>query len=711
MTQTSTGERAGPERGFQGRLIGVRRLDSADAHRRTSLERFSLRRALRSQMLLGIDFVAISATFVIAFLLVGTGAFPHVDYVTWITAATASGTLGVLYLFGMYRRNWRFFRFAHAVHLLLATLPAFVTGWSIACLFPAVRAEQGHLAVVMLVHWLLGMGAMIGARGLRRALHEHLTRAACYRPRADTDPDLPHAILVGSPDWVVSIIDMLRREQTPSFVVAGILLPSAAETLMQIANVPVLGCHGDLGCAVDKLEARGKRPSLVIACDDGNELSNREMARLSSKARNLNLKLSRIRDGWSQMLQQTSTIAPDAELSVKDLLGRSEFSLEGEQVSSQVSGRCVLVTGGGGTIGGELCWQLAGFRPSRLVVLDHSEYMLYAIEMKLRERFPDLDICTELVNIRNRDEVRAVFDKHRPRIVYHAAALKHVPIVEQNPCAGVHTNILGTRIVADAVCEFGTEAMVQVSTDKAVNPVGMMGATKRVGELYSQALDMCGADDPDAPRFMTVRFGNVLGSSGSIVPLFHRQLREGRPLTVTHPDIERFFMTVREAVQLILQSSAAALGQDSQRGSIFVLDMGKPVRIVDLAYRMIRLYGLQPEIDVPVRFVGLRPGEKLYEELFDTCEEQLPSGIKGIFEAKSRPIPLPHISRSIDRLARAVELGDHAEARRITHTLVKIPSGGVTFQLVGEQNAGIPGIVQAPPAAAGVASTTGMSPA
>jgi len=217
-----------------------------------------------------------------------------------------------------------------------------------------------------------------------------------------------------------------------------------------------------------------------------------------------------------------------------------------------------------------------------------------------------------------------------------------------------------------------------------------MGATKRVGELYSQALDLCGVDDPEAPRFMTVRFGNVLGSSGSIVPLFMRQLREGKPLTVTHPDIERYFMTVSEAVQLILQSSASALEQDSRRGTIFVLDMGDPVRIVDLARRMILLYGLEPDIDVPIRFVGLRAGEKLYEELFDNCEERLDSHIKGIFEASSKPIPLALITRAIDRLVEMVRDGDAEESRRITHLLANLPSSGGKLdflsprQLVGQ---------------------------
>jgi len=334
-------------------------------------------------------------------------------------------------------------------------------------------------------------------------------------------------------------------------------------------------------------------------------------------------------------------------LPLTELLGRKEFSMEREIVSRQINGECILVTGAGGTIGSELVRQLASFAPSKLVLIDHSEYNLYVIEMELREAFPDIEICPELCSIRQATSVRHVFAKHRPTIVYHAAALKHVPIVEANPCAGVHTNVIGTKIVADAVCEFGARAMVQVSTDKAVNPVGMMGATKRVGELYCQALDLCGVDDSEAPRFMTVRFGNVLGSSGSIVPLFKKQIIEGRPLTITHPDIMRFFMTVKEAVQLILQSSARALEEGSERGNIFVLDMGDPVKIVDMAKQMIRLSGLEPDVDVPIKFIGLRPGQKLFEQLFDTCQPQTNLALPGILQASSQSCPLPIITRSI----------------------------------------------------------------
>lgn len=648
-----------------------------------SSRRFSLRRTVRNTMLMSIDFITLSLTLVLAFSAISRRGFPNVAVDYLAIAVFAAASVITFLVTGLYRRSWRYFSFAHAVQLSIISLPAFGLGWGLILFFPGVQAESGHRADIGLAQWLFGLAALLITRGLRRALRERLSKSARRSPFDASTKHLRQVLLIGSSDWALSVISILKREPTPTLNVAGVLLPADNDTLFQIADVPVLGSQENLAAAVDLLDERGRRPSLIIACDDDTDISNSEMARLASSARTLNIELSRVRECWSHVLQRSPAVQAK-ELSIKDLLGRSELALEGEQITSQIAGQCVLVTGAGGTIGGELCRQLASFRPSRLVLLEHSEYHLYEITMKLGELYPGLDVQPELCNICNRNDVRRVFQKHRPVIVYHAAALKHVPVVEANPCAGVHTNIIGTRIVADAVCEYAAKAMVQVSTDKAVNPVGMMGATKRVGELYSQALDMCGVDDPEAPRFMTVRFGNVLGSSGSIVPLFHRQLREGRPLTVTHPDIERFFMTVREAVQLILQSSSCALSEDSRRGTIFVLDMGKAVRIVDLAYRMIRLYGLQPEIDVPVEFVGLRPGEKLYEELFDTCEEQLDSPISGIFEAQSKPIPLPFITHSIDRLVRAVELGDQAEARRITHTLVRIPSGAPLLADVGK---------------------------
>ncbi|PNQ76608.1 polysaccharide biosynthesis protein [Erythrobacter sp. SAORIC-644] len=483
------------------------------------------------------------------------------------------------------------------------------------------------------------------------------------------------AILVGSWQWARVSIDLAKTDHGSSVEIQGVLLPRQEDSLVRGCGVPILGSQHDIASVLRRLEFEEKLPDHVIVCDDGTFLSNRDVTRIIHACRERGVEVCRIRDPWAQLLQHSSD--PNGQrLPIEELLGRSEYKLDSQTVLRQIAGRSILVTGAGGTIGSELCRQIAQIRPGTLVLVDSSEYNLYQIEMSLRELYPDLNIVSEIASICDAPAINRVFATYRPSIVYHAAALKHVPIVEVNPCAGAMTNIIGTRIVSNAVCEYGARAMVQVSTDKAVNPIGLMGATKRVGELYCQALDMCGVDDTKAPRFMTVRFGNVLGSSGSIVPLFERQLREGRPLTVTHPDIERFFMTVREAVQLILQSSSSALETETQRGSIFVLDMGNPVRIVDLARRMITLYGLEPDEDVPIEFVGLRPGEKLYEELFDICEEQIESGIEGIFEARSRPIPLPFITMAINRIAELAVGGEDEGIVRLVHGLARYPAKG-----------------------------------
>ncbi|MFL0357237.1 polysaccharide biosynthesis protein [Erythrobacter sp. GH1-10] len=636
---------------------------------------------LRRVVLGGVDCFAVLTSLYITASLIFAPSLAEQFFSSSVAAIFVGSAALVFYISGLYNRSWRFFGFGHAMMVVLVSLIANAIAWSATLTMLAKSPGIGFFAAA-LTHWLLTIALMMGARSLRRSVQEGLkpktvAKALSTKP---LDENQGIALLVGSPQWALSVLDLIKAEDSPNFEVAGVLLPSISDPIDRVGKAKVLGSHDMLVEVVESLALQGRRPTIVIASDDGIHLSQREIARLSHRAKELGLELSRIRDCWSEILLKTHPNRPQ-ELDVKSLLGRNEYKTNDKLIAGQVEGNCVLTTGAGGTIGGELCRQIASFKPSRLVLVDHSEFNLYEIEMTLRERFPDLDIRSEVCNIRDARKVRRVFAEHRPAIVYHAAALKHVPIVESNPCEGVLTNVLGTKTIADAVCEFEARAMVQVSTDKAVNPVGMMGATKRVGELYSQALDMCGVDDPNAPRFMTVRFGNVLGSSGSILPLFQRQLEQGKPLTVTHPDIERFFMTVREAVQLILQSSSFALEKDTERGTIFVLDMGNPVRIIDLAYRLISAYGLEPEVDVPIEIVGLRPGEKLFEELFDNCEEQVDSRLEGIIEARSQPIPLPFIKKSLERLEMAVREGDREEAKRITHHLARLPSSGVKFDL------------------------------
>ena len=673
-----------PARSYDADLWRVPELPgkgAATGSQNTRKRKVSLRRVLRRVILLGFDSGAVVGSYLVTVMLVFSPDLAQQFQTAPLIAAFAGITAFTFYASGLYNFSWRFFSFGHAIHVVAVSLFAHGVAWAFALSLLGKAPGLGFVAAALL-QLLLATAFMLSARSLRRSLRQWVRpgRAVGALMAGPASEGQAIALLVGSPQWAMSVLELIKAEDSPSFEVAGLLLPSLSDPIDRVGKARVLGSHDMLVDVVNGLALQGRRPTILIASADGIHLSQREMARLSHRAKELGLEVSKIRECWSQiLLNSNSSRTQDVDL--RSLLGRTEYKTNGAIVAGQVEGNCVLTTGAGGTIGSELCWQLASFKPSRLVLVDHCEYNLYKIELALREQYPGLDICAEICNIRDAGEVRRVFDAHRPSIVYHAAALKHVPIVEANPCGGVHTNILGTKIVADAMCEFGTRAMVQVSTDKAVNPVGMMGATKRVGELYCQALDMCGVDDPNAPRFMTVRFGNVLGSSGSILPLFQRQLEQGKPLTVTHPEIERYFMTVREAVQLILQSSSSALETDSERGTIFVLDMGNPVRIIDLAYRLIAAYGLEPEVDVPIKIVGLRPGEKLFEELFDTCEEKLESRLEGILEARSQPIPLPFIKKSIEQLERAVRAGDHDEAVRVTHHLARLPNSGVQFNL------------------------------
>lgn len=641
----------------------------------------SLRQLMRIGALMTLDFFGVALTLRLVLSIAGIKLFATSESNLLFLAVFAAIATSCFFLSGLYGRSWRYLSFSHCVFLAMIIVVGLVIAWLAALSLPVVRDQGLVLLAVAINHWAVLTVLLVAMRVARRGTAEWVSSTRRVKARASGRTDVRRTLLIGPSQWVHSVIKFAESQSASSIDIVGVLLPKGEDTIRRLAGLPVLGSHDQLEQAVDELDSKGMRPHCVIACDDGTHLSHRDMSRVIHLTRELGLELGSVRDPWAQLLLRTPEADAD-QLPIDALLGRNEYDLDHGYITRQIAGKCVLVTGAGGSIGGELCWQLASFRPSRLVLLDHSEYNLYMIEMRLRELDPHLDIKVEICSVCDKDHVRRVFATHRPVIVYHAAALKHVPIVEENPCAGVHTNIVGTRIVADAVCEFSARAMVQVSTDKAVNPAGMMGATKRVGELYSQALDLCGVDDPDAPRFMTVRFGNVLGSSGSIIPLFKRQLREGKPLTITHPDIERFFMTLREASQLILQSSSSALEQNTQRGTIFVLDMGAPVRIVDLAHRMISLYGLRPEVDVPIKFIGLRPGEKLYEELFDVCEEQVESGITGIFEARSRPLPLPYITRAIDRLGNAVIKGDHDEASRITHHIVKMPSSPANVEYI-----------------------------
>jgi len=357
------------------------------------------------------------------------------------------------------------------------------------------------------------------------------------------------------------------------------------------------------------------------------------------------------------------------DFDISSLLDRPQRRIDLRAASKLIQGKRVLITGAGGTIGSELARQTAGFGPARLALIDNSEFNLYEIDMELREAGHGACLFTSLTDVCRVEHLTRVFDLVKPEIVLHAAAFKHVPIVEQNRCAAALVNVMGAKLVFDAAVRVKAETVVFISTDKAVNPSSFMGATKRIAELYAQALDVAQSET----RFTTVRFGNVFGSTGSVAPLFTRQIAHGGPVTVTHPDIKRFFMTTKEAVQLVLQAASLESGEKSivsHDGRVFVLDMGEPVLILDLARRMIEASGLVPGKDIEIRFTGLRPGEKLFEEIFLDTDKLIRTGADGVLLGSPAMIDLPLLNPRLSDVLKAAQNAEQKALDEAVHALV-----------------------------------------
>jgi len=355
------------------------------------------------------------------------------------------------------------------------------------------------------------------------------------------------------------------------------------------------------------------------------------------------------------------------EVRIEDLLGREEIEINMEEIAGALSGKTVLVTGAAGSIGSEICRQLCSFGLKHLILFDCAETPMHNIRLELEEKFPDVKFSPIVGDVRMLARIESVFVRFLPQVVFHAAAYKHVPLMEENPCESIHTNVLGTRNVADLSLKYGAGKFVMISTDKAVNPTNVMGASKRLAEMYVQSLGSAIRKREYAGRtvFITTRFGNVLGSNGSVIPRFREQLAKGGPLTVTHPDIIRYFMTIPEACRLVLE--AAFMGKGDE---IFVFDMGTPVKIADLAKRMIQLAGLVPEKDIEIKYTGLRPGEKLFEELLATKENTLPTTNKKIYRAAVRKYIYREIAEAIDELVEVAASVDKMETVRLMKKLV-----------------------------------------
>ncbi len=579
------------------------------------------------------------------------------NYLLWAEVAFIALFASVALGLKLHRGVWRYVSVRELLLITRVTITSIVVFYLL--LFLAMRLE-GVPRSIPFIHLMLLGGMLAGSRLMYRIWRE---RASGVRL---ANPDAIPVLLIGYKHNAEQFVRDLQRTPRPLYRVVGLVDDDKTSHGRALHGVQIMGGIADIRSIIKRLEEDGNKPQRVIL--SGDYLDAQTVGTLLDVCESLGLTLARLpkltdfREGGNAA---SSALRPVA---IEDILGRAQHAHDKTEMRALIAGKTVLVTGAGGTIGGELSRQVASFAPASLILLETSEYNLYQIDREVAAIAPEVIRHAVLGDVRDGSGIERHCMRFKPDVVFHAAAIKHVPLAESNVEQAILTNVFGTKSVADAAVKSGVGTVVLISTDKAVNPTNVMGAAKRLAERYCQL----SANRATTTRFVAVRFGNVLGSTGSVVPLFQQQLATGGPLTVTHPDMERFFMTVREAVELVI--SAAALAQEMQpaegKAYVFVLDMGKPVKIRDLAAQMIRLAGLRPEVDIQITYTGLRPGEKLYEELFYSNEETLSTPLDGIMLAKAAQPDATALERGLTKLYEACIAQDEARARQQLRQLV-----------------------------------------
>ena len=607
----------------------------------------------RTYAVAAFDVAMAALSFAVALLLRrGIDNFWHESSGFFIEGILAFSAIAAIVFWRMriYRGFWRYTASRDATKIFGAagiTVLIFV-----ALLFVVTRLEA-YPRSALPINLLVLAALLAGPRILYRSLMERGLTG--FFQRANSEHRVP-VLLLGAGDDADLFIRSSLSGSAANYRVVGLVDDDAAKIGRHIHGVRVYGPAHNLVEILRALKRRGTQPQRLILTSDA--FDPERLREILDAAEGLAMPFSRL-PRMTDFRSGDSGAIDIRPVAIEDLLGRPQAALDGKEIAALIRGRRVCVTGAGGSIGSELCRQIAGHEPAHMTLVDNSEFNLYTIDMELAASHPDISRDMVLGDVRDLGRLNSTFERARPQLVFHAAALKHVHIVEANPNEGVLTNVLGTRNVADSCVTHGVAVMVLISSDKAVNPANVMGATKRIAESYCQALGLSLAAGEQAhTRLVTVRFGNVLASSGSVVPLFQRQIAAGGPVTVTDPEVSRYFMTTREAVQLVLQASA--LGARGKGGEIFVLDMGEPVRIQDLARQMIRLAGLTPGRNIEIEYTGLRPGEKLAEELFHENEPLSDTSVAGLQRAMSRPVDLAKLQQQIERLSAAAAARDSA---------------------------------------------------
>ncbi len=620
------------------------------------------RMAVRAQTVL-FDMILAAVAFALAFFVAPTQpelGFGQAGALSFVQLcglyASIAGTFTLIF-----RRElspWRYVSIPDA--LVLARSALLTVGVFLLAVFVLDRAK-GLPRSTLVMAPMFQMVVCMGIRIIRRALHEHaLESFSPLKTMTERMTQSPSLLLIGPPSLADTYLRDVARSRDYTYAPVGIIGTERRDVGQQVRGVCILDAVDRLDEALADLRRWNRYPRAVLFLEEPGKLKGLT-ADLLGRLKSDGVRLLRLPSIVELSQHDGLTLLPMRDINIEELLAREPIELDRRAVGGLIQGRRILITGAGGSIGSELCRQVAAFNCARLILLDNSETALFEIEREMRETFPNLAIKAALCDVRSAALTTSVFERERPDLVFHAAALKHVSMVERHPTEGILTNVIGTWNVAEASRACGADQMVLISTDKAVDPTNVMGATKRLAEAVIQAQQTTN----DGGRFSAVRFGNVLGSSGSVVPIFKSQIERGGPVTVTHPEMTRFFMTIPEAAQLVLHATATCHEDDRRDSRLFLLEMGEPVSIMDLAQQMIALSGRK---NVDIEITGLRPGEKLTEALLDETERALPCAPK-VMEVVSNSA-LRVTQGHLTDLAEIVQTGDIEAVRRALFDLV-----------------------------------------
>ena len=532
------------------------------------------------------------------------------------------------YLFKLYGRIWRYASATELIAIVMANIAASTAWYFISLYIEAVLPRSLYVFTGLLLIFFIG-GSRLSLR-----FYSYVMNKPKYR---QIQRKKNKVLIIGAGDAGAMLLREIERYHIANRQVVGFIDDDKNKTGKILLGVKVLGTRNELV----KIASEKGIDEIIIAMPS---VKGKEIKAIINICKETNCKLT-ILPGLYEIIEGKVSISQLRPVDIEDLLGRDPVKLDTTAVKEYLAGKIVLITGAGGSIGSEIVRQVAKMQPKKLLLLGKGENSIYEITQELKINCPEVKTVPIIADIRDKERIKAIMDYFKPQVVFHAAAHKHVPLMEYQPAEAVRNNILGTKVVADEAAAHNVETFVMISTDKAVNPTSVMGCTKRVAEMYAQSMNK-----NSGTRFVAVRFGNVLDSRGSVIPLFKKQIAKGGPVTVTHPDMKRYFMTIPEASQLVLQAGAMAKG-----GEVFVLDMGEPVRIYDLAKDLITLSGLIPDKDIEIKITGLRPGEKLFEELLSAEDGTEKTTHRKIFTAKIKERDKTELDKQI---AEIVEITD-----------------------------------------------------